>query len=277
MAATGEADTELAREVAALEWYHTIELAPGVETPGWHDTRPIVHEVPLPRSLEGKRCLDVGTFDGFWAFEMERRGAAEVVAIDILDPERWDWPFGSEAATVEQIGKRKAAGRGFELARRALGSSVERVECSVYDVSADDLGRFDVVYLGSLLVHLRDPVRALERLRAVCDGALIVVDGIDLLLSLALPKLPVATLDARGRPWWWYPNQAGLRRLVQAGGFSVLDGPRRIYMPPGAGQPLASFHPKMLTNHDGRHALIVARRGDPHAVLAARPRRVDGA
>ena len=276
MTANGEADAELAREVAALEWYHTMELAPGVETPGWHDTRAIARQVPLPRSLEGKRCLDVGTFDGFWAFEMERRGAAEVVALDILDPKQWDWPLDSEPATVEAIGKRKAGGRGFEIARRALGSSVKRLERSVYEVSAEDLGRFDLVYLGSLLVHLRDPVRALERLRTVCDGALIVVDGIDLLLSLAMPKLPVATLDARGRPWWWYPNEAGLRQLVEAGGFSVLDGPRRIYMPPGTGQPRSSFHPKMLTNRDGRHALIVARRGDPHAVLVARPRRPGG-
>jgi hypothetical protein len=37
------------------------------------------------------------------------------------------------------------------------------------------VGRFDLVYLGSLLVHLRDPVRALECVRSVCDGLLIVV------------------------------------------------------------------------------------------------------
>jgi hypothetical protein len=28
--------------------------------------------------------------DGFWAFEMERRGAREVVAIDLVDPSRHD-------------------------------------------------------------------------------------------------------------------------------------------------------------------------------------------
>jgi tRNA (mo5U34)-methyltransferase len=266
---------DLAAEVAALEWYHTIELAPGIKTPGWHDTRPIVGEVPLPASLAGKRCLDVGTFDGFWAFEMERRGAAEVLAIDILDPEEWDWPAGSESAVLEAIGRRKGAGRGFEIAHRELGSSVRRIERSVYDVNEDELGRFDVVYLGSLLVHLRDPVRALERLRSVCDGTMVVVDGIDLLLSIAMPRLPVATLDGRGRPWWWYPNQAALRRLIEAGGFEVIDGPRRLFMPPGAGQTLARFDPRLLRTRDGRHALIVARWGDPHAVVGARPRRFD--
>ena len=145
MSTVDESRADLAGEVAALEWYHTIELAPGVETPGWHDTRPIVDAVPFPPSLEGKRCLDVGTFDGFWAFEMERRGAAEVIAIDILDPDQWDWPIGSSRRTVEEIGQRKAEGRGFEIARRALGSSVQRLERSVYDVDEDEVGRFDLI------------------------------------------------------------------------------------------------------------------------------------
>src|SRR6266851_3045952 len=223
---------DLLLEITSLEWYHTIELAPGIVTPGWYDTRPIVKVVPFPDALAGMRCLDVGTFDGFWAFEMERRGAAEVIAIDILDPKEWDWPVCSTAEAIAAIGKKKGTGRGFEIARRELGSAARRVERSVYDVDEAELGRFDLIYLGSLLVHLRDPVKALERLRAVCDGTMIVVDGIDLPLSLLLPRRPVANFDGRGRPWWWNPNQAGLQRLIEAGGFDVIEGPRRIYMPP---------------------------------------------
>lgn len=229
-----------------------------------------MREIPFPASLAGKRCLDVGTFDGFWAFEMERRGAEEVVAIDILDPEQWDWPARSTEETLAVIGRRKAEGLGFEIAHKGLKSSVKRLERSVYDLDESD-GTFDLVYLGSLLVHLRDPVKALERLRAVCSGTMIVVDGIDLVLSLLLPRLPVATLDAKGRPWWWYPNQAALRRMIEAGGFEVIEGPRRIFVPPGAGQPVASLHPKLLASREGRRALVIARRGDPHAVVVARP------
>jgi tRNA (mo5U34)-methyltransferase len=274
MESAAETGATLADEIAALDWYHTIELAPGVETPGWHDLRPIVDQIPFPASLEGKRCLDVGSFDGFWGFEMERRGAAEVVAIDILDPEEWDWPIGSRAEVKAEIGRRKGAGRGFEIAQRELRSAVRRIECSVYDLDESVAGRFDVVYLGSLLVHLREPVRAVERLRSVCDGTLIVVDGIDLPLSLLLPRVPVATLDGRGRPWWWYPNQAGLARLVEVGGFDVVEGPRRIFMPPGKGQPLPEQHPRLLASREGRRQLVIVRRGDPHAVIVARPRPI---
>src|ERR687886_329868 len=178
---TGDA---LRAEVEALDWYHTLELAPGLETPGWFDTRPLAAELPWPE-LAGRRCLDVGSFDGFWAFEMERRGAREVVAIDVLDPRRFDWPVGSDEAVIAQIGARKGEGRGFEVARAALGSSVERRELSVYDLTRAEVGTFDVVYLGSLLLHLRDPVGALERVHAVCDGELLLVDTIDLGLTLA--------------------------------------------------------------------------------------------
>src|SRR5919201_5774181 len=91
---------ELRAHIAGREWYHTIELAPGVVTPGWFDTRKVVGRLPLPASLAGMWCLDIGTFDGFWAFEMERRGAEEVLAIDILDPLRWDWPVNSEQEVI---------------------------------------------------------------------------------------------------------------------------------------------------------------------------------
>jgi tRNA (mo5U34)-methyltransferase len=267
-----ERAAELAAEVAAREWYHTLELAPGVVTPGWLDTRGVVPRIPFPASLDGMRCLDVGTFDGFWAFEMERRGAAEVMAIDVLDPLEWDWPVGSHPATIEAIGRRKGRGAGFEIAARALGSSVERLERSVYDLDPAETGRFDLVYLGSLLVHLRDPVRALERVRAVCGGPLIVVDGIDLPLSLLHPRNPVARLDGRGRPWWWYSNAAGLGRLLEASGFEVTTGPRRLFMPPGSGQPLARVRPSLLRTREGRQALVIALKGDPHAVAVAKPR-----
>lgn len=268
MAATTE---DLRQRVREREWYHTLELAPGVVTPGWFDTRQVADEL-LPGWLGGQRCLDVGTFDGFWAFELERRGADEVVAVDLVDPSAWDWPAGSSAETIDAIGRRKGGGEGFQIARDALGSSVERLEMSVYDLEEAHAGLFDFIYVGSLLLHLRDPVRALERLRAVCRGWILVVDTIDLELTLALPRKPVAQLDGIGRPWWWKPNAAGLARMVEAAGFRVEDRPRRIFMPPGEGQRVERFHPRMLTSRAGRDAAVLGWRGDPHAVLSATPR-----
>ncbi len=263
----------LRRQVAAIdEWYHTIELAPGVTTPGWFDTRSVASAVPMPRRLDGMRCLDVGTFDGFWAFEMERRGG-QVTAVDLLDPHDWDWPVGSDPAVIAEIGRRKAAGAGFDVAHAALGSTVTRIETSVYDLDAASLGQFDFVYLGSLLLHLRDPIRALERVRSICEGQVLVVDAIDLELSILHPRRPIAGLDGVGRPWWWKPNAAGLAQMIEVAGFDVIGGPTRLFMPPGAGQSTARLRPGLLRKRHTREQAIVAWRGDPHAAVLGQPTR----
>lgn len=253
------------------EWYHTLELAPGVVTPGWFDTRKIVDDLPFPATLEGMRCLDIGTFDGFWSFEMERRNAAEVIAIDILDPEAWDWPVNSTDQVVAALERRKEGGRGFEIARLALNSGVVRRESSVYELSREEFGEFDFVYVGSLFMHLRDPVRALERIRDVCRGRLLVVDNINLFLTLLLPRRPIAALDGRGRPWWWKLNLAGLVRLIEVGGFRPVAPPRRIYMPPGPGYPQQRWGRSLIKHEGARERMIARLKGDPHAAVLAEP------
>jgi tRNA (mo5U34)-methyltransferase len=270
VAATHDLDGALQRQ-----WYHTLELAPGVVTPGWFDTRKALAHLPFPESLEGKRCLDVATFDGFWAFEMERRGAAETIAIDLLDITQADWPVNSSRAVMETIGERKEAGEGFEIARDVLGSSVERVEMNVYDLDPGVVGEFDFVYVGSLLIHLRDPVRAMERVRSVCRGSLLVVDNVDLGLTLAHPRRPVAALDGVGRPWWWKLNLPALVRVVEVGGFRVTAPPRRLWMPPGPGQQRPRLSPKLvrsvLRSEDARERLLGALKGDLHGAVEAEP------
>jgi len=261
---------DLRRRVGELDWYHTLELAPGVVTPGWFDLRGIVAEVPIPTSLAAARVLDVGTFDGFWAFEMERRGAAEVVAIDVLDPAGWDWPPGSDDAVVREIGRRKAQGAGFLLAKDALGSSVRRLERSVYDLDPSEVGSFDFVYVGSLLLHLRDPIRALERVHDVAHGSVVVVDAVDGLLTAALRGRPAATLDGVGRPWWWKPNVAGLVRMVEVAGFELTGPAKQLRLPAGRGQSRPS--PRAALSRAGRSAAWTAWRGDLHAAVPARPR-----
>src|SRR4029077_10922141 len=79
-------------EIRGLSWYHTIDLGHGVRTPGFVDHRAQLPRYALPASMEGLRCLDVATFDGFWAYEFERRGATDVVAIDVAKRADIDCP-----------------------------------------------------------------------------------------------------------------------------------------------------------------------------------------
>jgi tRNA (mo5U34)-methyltransferase len=247
-------------------WYHTIEFPDGSVTPGFFDTRESPRFVPWPGSLHGKRCLDVGTFDGFWAFEMERRGG-NVVALDLDDPDALDWPFDSKLIGPGRVREWQAErGPGFLESSAAVGSNAERIDQSVYDLDPDRNGTFDVVLCGDLLLHLRDPVRAIEAMRSVCAGCLLLVESIDHSLELLAPRIPAARLEL-GFDQWWRVNSAGLAGLAKKAGFRVeAVGPR--YLVPfgrGAGGLRAS-----------RLASIAARdfrkRGVLHRALRAVPR-----
>ena len=195
-----------------IGWYHTQELAPGLVTPGMFDLRPYVDRYGLPADLSGMRCLDVGTFEGFWAFELERRGG-NVVALDVDRIQDLDWPPRLRPAEDDRRGE------GFELARAVLGSSVERVGASIYDATAEALGgRFDLVFCGSVLVHLRDPILALERMAALCSGQLVFADE----YSRRLALLPITAAEFRGEtPWstWWRPSPRAWASMIRCAGF----------------------------------------------------------
>ncbi len=113
---------DLLEQARERSWYHAIDLGDGTVTPGWFDLRPFVNHYGIPDDLNGMRALEIGTWDGFWAFEMERRGAA-----------RWSRSTSTTSAT--STGRRDAGhafstemrGDGFRLAEEILQSSVERV------------------------------------------------------------------------------------------------------------------------------------------------------
>jgi tRNA (mo5U34)-methyltransferase len=254
-------------------WYHTIELEPGLVTPGWFDLRPIVDRMPWP-DVRGKRCLDVGTYDGFLAFELERRGAAEVVALDIANHEDWDWPpdVRAEGGAKLALLAGPEKGVGFSVAREALGSEVERVEMSVYDLSPERVGEFDVVVCGSLMLHLCDPLRALEAIRGVCREWFLSAEEIRLGLSVRHRRRPLAELNGSGpQLQWWVPNTAGHRQMVFAAGFEIVEAARPYCIAFGEAHPGRRWSRRTARARLARLALT-GRAGNPHAALLARPR-----
>lgn len=213
--------TGTARDTAAvseIDWYHTIDLPGGVVTPGAFDHRRYVHRYGLPERLDGMRVLDVATYDGFWAFEMERRGAAEVVALDIETFAQLDLPPSvRRAATPADLERR--IGRGFELASDLLGSRVRRVTSSIYDLSPDELGTFDLVFLGSLLLHLTNPVRALQNVASVTAGSAVIAECYH-------PMIPSPFARYQGGKHncvWWHYSLGALEQMIADAGFSRIE------------------------------------------------------
>ena len=198
---------------------------------------------------------------------MERRGAAEVVAVDVLDPLRWDWP--ARLAAGGDRGDRRTSGAAFDVARDGARLA-RRAARPVASTSSrpDVVGTFDVVYCGSLTLHLRDPVGALERDPLGVPGVLVYEDAIDVALSLLRRRTPRAVLDGRGRPWWW---KAQRRRRSRASprrrASRSSPGPMRFGC---RSAPAAAPRSLSRCGRAGREQALLAWRGDPHAALLAR-------
>jgi tRNA (mo5U34)-methyltransferase len=181
--------------------------------------RPYVHRYGLPARMDGMRALDVGTWDGFWAFEMERRGA-QVVALDLDDERDLDWPADRRPSEFPA----QPRGAGFRLASEALGSSVERVNLSIYDALPEQLGgTFDLVFCASVLIHLRDQVLALERIGNLCRETFVSVEAYDRLTSTV--PFPVARYRAHRRAdvVFWEPNVRAWKAMLRTAGFATVE------------------------------------------------------
>jgi tRNA (mo5U34)-methyltransferase len=218
---------DLARAVAAIEWYHTIDLGNGVVTPGYYDHNPILPNYRLPERLDGLRVLDIACFDGFWSFEFERRGAAEVVALDIQRAADLDLPWHKRAKMTDaELGRR--FGAGFELAHATLGSKVRHVHCNVYDLTPELFGQFDLVHCGDLLLHLRDPMRALNSIRSVTRGQALISDVVypDLDRHDGLPM--VQYNGGAGENIWWRLGANALSRMIRDAGFETVQEESRF-------------------------------------------------
>jgi tRNA (mo5U34)-methyltransferase len=215
----GAADDDLAREVAARVWYHTIELPGGIVTPGVYDHRELVPHYGIPDDLRGRSVLDVGPADGFWSLEFERRGA-DVTAVDVAGASDVDLPSTASTLAREHCSQ-WSPGDGFDLARRARGSKIKVRSARVYELDPETHGRFDLVHMGDLLLHLRDPVLALQRLRSVTAGEALLSDCYD------------PTLDGEARlsrylggwSWatWSIPSLTTLAQMVADAGFSTVE------------------------------------------------------
>jgi tRNA (mo5U34)-methyltransferase len=207
---------DLQSRVAALQWYHTIDLGDGIVTAGVDDTPQRLARLDLPASLTGLTVLDIGAWDGFFSFECERRGASRVVAAD-----HYSWSDSSWGTKA-----------GFQLAREALGSAVEDVDIDVMDLSPERLGTFDLVLFLGVLYHLRHPLLALERVASVTRKTLVLETVVDM-MGYGRPAVafyPERELNNDPTNWWG-PNVPAVHGMLRSVGFTQV---RTVTNHPGA-------------------------------------------
>lgn len=240
--------SDLQARVAAIRWYHTIDLGHGIRTPGVDDSAQRLARVQLPRSLEGLSVLDIGAWDGFFSFECERRGAARVVAADYYSWHGSGW--GTKA--------------GFTLAREVLGSKVEDIDIDVMDLAPERVGTFDLVLFLGVLYHLRHPFLALERVSSVVKDRLIVETVVDMVGFGRAAMAFYPSRELNNDPTnWWAPNVPAMCGMLESLGFDEVRTPTRL--------PHAGYRAARAVYHRlrGSNALASAFRQD-RAVFHAR-------
>ena len=237
-------------------WFHSIDLGHGVITNGWKSSSQLAYELEsfrFPR-LRGKSVLDINTWDGFFSFEAERRGASRVVALDHymwamdLAVHHKYWKDCKERGispsayhTMPYYMPDKMPGKmGFDIAQKALQSKVEGLIGDFMKMEIESLGTFDIVfYLGSLY-HMEDPLRAMRRVAAVTKELAIIETEAAVFAGLghhALCEFFESNELNGDVSNWWAPNERALMGLCRAAGFSRVDS---IVSPPASTAPIPS-------------------------------------
>lgn len=159
-------------------FYHTMEL-PGIGLmKGQWDLRKGIDSYIGNIQVKGKTFFDIGTANGFVCFEMEKRGAS-VTCFDLSEKDDWDIVPLHGKIDINFFIQRKEAKRkvnnAFWLAHKLLQSKAKVIYGSIYNMPAD-IGPFDISFLGSILLHLRDPFLALQKIASITKETIVVTD-----------------------------------------------------------------------------------------------------
>lgn len=195
-------------------WWHSIDVGYGIITPGLENSQEKLGYIGLPDNFDGLSVIDVGTYEGFYAFEAERRGAKEVVATDHFV---WNVPNNQTRDN-------------FRIAHKLIGSSVKEVEIKVEDLSPTTVGMFDVVLFLGVLYHAPNPFLYLEKIKSITKGYMILETHVDC-LDIERPVVayyPSTSLN--GDPTnFWGPNKPAIEGMLKDVGFKEVVHTNTFY------------------------------------------------
>jgi len=215
---SGLSKEEVSKKIDKVSfWWHRIEVGYGIVTPGHqnlfvHPSGPknYLEKIQLPDNLREKRVLDIGAWDGFFSFEAEKRGASKVLAIDNFYRDKLE----------------NTKSQGFAVAKEILKSNVEFKKASVYDLSPEKFGMFNIVLFFGVFYHLKYPLLALEKIFSVTKEMLIMETHYD--PYHGNKHIPLAMFyennEIHNDPTtWWGLNEACLLAVLRTAGFQRIE------------------------------------------------------
>ncbi len=224
------AEPRLVTDLALCDFYHSMDIPGYGPVQGMWDLRRDPDAYLGRVDFRGKRVLEVGTASGFLCFQMEKRGA-EVVAYDLCEDYDWDIvPFAGsdqEAFQAERKQHIRRLNDGYWLAHRAFGSQARVVYGTVYAIP-EAIGEVDIAIFGSVLLHLRDPILALQNALRLTRETVVVTELmwrhpllVRLLGALRGPYMAFLPDYRTGQPdeTWWLFSPSIMRQILGMFGF----------------------------------------------------------
>lgn len=213
---------QLEAKAEKMTWYHSLAFDNGARIRGWWNVADTVTAIGFP-DVRGMRVLDIGPASGYFSFLFHQQGA-EVTALELVDANGFN-TFASNPL-IDNIRKGATFNEScFSFLNREMGEPIRYLNGAIYDVGTNVLRneQFDLVFVGSLLIHLRDPVGALMAARSVCSGSIIATtvgwaekfDDPVAMMKWARPT--------KGSIDWWLPNRAALAAWFEASGFREVS------------------------------------------------------
>ncbi len=224
------------RQVGSIDdciFYHSMDLPNAGSVSGQWDLRKREAEYLGHVDLAGKTVLEIGPASGHLCFFMESQGA-RVVAYDLSEKHSWDI-VPHAANDMEHLTRQRAEhlrrlNNSFWFAHAAFHSRAKVVYGSIYDIP-EDIGFYDIGTLGSILLHLRDPFLALQRVAAHITDTIVVTDTRlpwkDEFFSLFRKQPLINFLPDASRPeqydGWWQLSPGLVVRFLKILGFTHAD------------------------------------------------------
>lgn len=221
------------KAIENVQFYHSFRFGNDVGVVGDYDLAADIQHYPFPARMDGMRVLDIGPASGWFSFYFEQLGADVTVVetrgygdFDRYGVHQYTGAEGSPPDRILPDGPvwYGPVSRSFWAAHDIIGSRVKFINARIYEISPELFPEpFDFVFIGALLLHLRDPIGAMRAARSVCRDRLVAT-------TYTWEEQDENPAPIQIMPWtqidnisWFLPNKAALGHWAQAAGFRDVN------------------------------------------------------
>ena len=173
------AKPQLVSDIKTCYFYHTMDIPNYGLIEGEWDLRPNVNAYYGNIDFDQKQVLEIGTSSGFGTFTLEKLGA-KLVSYDLSPDFSWDIvPFYKNDTNITETSMKKwisKVNKAYWFSHKAFQSKAKVVYGTVYNIPCQ-IGKFDIVTVCAVLMHLRDPFLALQSICNHVSDTIVVTDA----------------------------------------------------------------------------------------------------